>query len=115
MVAANVFYAMRKCTYCYRLGYQQGTIYKGKKIIDWTLGIIDELRISSRNDLSKLHRLAFDRINKQMSQLLYERVIAGKEPYLFELLARANSVVDRKLLKKEIPSVNENTILEPLR
>lgn len=115
MVAANEFYAIKKCTYCYRLGYQQGTIYKGKKIIDWTLGIIDELRISSRNGLSKLHRLAFDRINKQMAQLLFERVIAGKEPYLFELLVRANTAVDRKLLQNEISTINDNTILEPLR
>ena len=115
MIAAEKFYAVTKCTYCYRLGYQQATIYKGKKILDWTLGIIDELRISARNRLSKLHRYAFDRINKQMAQVLYERVIAGQEPYLFELLVRANSAVDRKLLSKEIPTVNDNTILEPLR
>ena len=115
MIAANEFFAIKKCTYCYRLGYQQGSIYNGKKIIDWTLGIIDELRISSRTGMSKLHRLVFDRINKQMSDLLFHRITAGKEPYLFELLVRANSAIDRKLLKYEIPTVNDNTMLEPLR
>lgn len=115
MVVANTFYAVTKYTYCYRWGYQQSTIYRGKKILDWTLGIIDELRISSRNQLSKLHRYVFDRINKQMANTLYERVIAGQEPYLFKLLVRANTAVDRKLLRREIPTVNDNTILEPLR
>ncbi len=116
MIAANEFYAIPKITYCYRLGCSHQTAkYNGKKINDLMLGLIDDLRISSRNNLQHLHRLTFDRINKVHAQLFFESATNGKNPYMFELLIRANTAVNRSLLKKEIDSINENSILEPLK
>lgn len=115
MVAANEFYAIPKITYLYRIGYQGNNIFKGKKILDLTLGLIDDLRISSRNGLAHLHRLTLDRLNKTYGKVLEERTLAGNEPYLFELLIRANTAVDRKLLKKEISTMNDNYMIDPLR
>lgn len=114
MLAAQRFYAMEKIVYCYRIG-QQRDIYKGKKLRDFLLGNIDNLRVSGKYGLAHLHRITFDRLNKQMSELLYERVIYGDDPMLIELLVRANTAIDRELLQQELPAITENTTLVPLQ
>ena len=114
MIAAKEFYALKDVTYCYRLGYQTKTIFVGKKLIDYTLGIIDVLRISQRNGLAKLHSISVDRLCRN-NDLFLERIAAGEDIYLFELLIRANSAIDRKLLRRVNPKINENYIVEPLR
>lgn len=113
MIASGQFYALKKCTYCYRYGYQVATIFKGQKLIDFTLGVIDMLRISQRNKLARLHKLSIERMN-HATQSYIDRVAEGEYPYLLELLVRANSAVDRTLLSK-VSKTNENYIIEPLR
>lgn len=72
------------------------------------------LRISQRNGLAKLHRISVDRLCRN-NDLFLERIATGEDIYLFELLIRANSAIDRKLLQSVNPKINENYIVEPLR
>lgn len=115
MIAAKQFFAISEPTYCYRVGYQGNSIFKGRKIIDLMLGFIDDLRISSREHLAKLHKLTLDRFNYAYAKVVVERYFSDRDPYLFELLVRLNSAIDRRLLKTVIPEMNENYIIPSLK
>lgn len=114
MIAADEFYALKKYTYCYRFGHQVGSILKGKKLIDFTLGVIDMLRISQRNGYHYMHTRNVEQLNRNTKSYI-ERIQNGQDLYLIELLLRANTAVDRNLLKKQGWKINDNYIIDPLK
>ena len=115
MACAGTFYAITDQTYRYRYGHQH-IDWNDKKIRDLLLGIIDNLRMSSRMGLGELHRLNLDRVNHEYANRIVNRIENRKsDPYLFELLIRANTEVDRPLMKKIIPGFKENFVLAPIQ
>lgn len=114
MTLSKTFYAVTFPTYCYRLGHQTVSNWSHKKRNDQLLGMIDCLRISSRNNLDKLHYYSYQRIIKESDYFVSE-ALSGENNYILELLIRANSAVNRKLLSQNIKDVNDNFIIKPLK
>ncbi len=97
MLQAGEFFGAKKITYRYRIGHQN---------IDWTVektkdllrGLIDNLKISRKYKLAKLHYNTVNRINndfaKQISKHMQDRQV-------IELIHVANGYIDEKLLKEE--------------
>lgn len=96
MVKAKWFYAVPKVTYCYRKG-EKRIRWTHEKINDAVKGMIDNLKISKENDLSKLHTFTVERLNIE-----YYRAIAlnltRDNIELMQLLLHANSIVEPKML-----------------
>ncbi len=114
MNAASKFCAIPDVVYRYRLG-QQNIVWNDKRCKDLMLGIIDNLRISSRTKQANVHRLNVDRINHEYAERIVNRIkTPDSDPYLLELLIRANTAIDRPLLKTIIPSINDNFCIGPL-
>lgn len=116
MTTAKKFYAIPELTYCYRIGHQNiPSSWSDEKFKDLLLGLIDELRISKRNNLAKLHYIAFRHLNDEYNTMLSIRVKKNTSPYLLELLIRANSEIDRQLIRNFDSRINENYLINPLR
>ena len=61
MSTAKVFYAMEKVTYRYRVVTQK-ILWTNKKLLHLMYGLRDNLCISGKNELEKLHRITLERI-----------------------------------------------------
>ncbi|MDO4265795.1 MAG: glycosyltransferase [Eubacteriales bacterium] len=61
MLAAGRFYALKRVSYQYRLGHQS-PIWSTDKLIDFSKGICDNLKISAENGLNELHAYTVQRI-----------------------------------------------------
>lgn len=114
MVRAENFYAVTMPTYCYRFGHQSFN-WADTKMRDLLLGLIDDLRISNREQLAKLHYITYTRINNEYSKRIVEHIKRGTNFYLLELLVRANSCLNPKLLAKFDHTINDNVCLNPLQ
>lgn len=115
MIAANTFYAIKAPVYRYRLGHQSFS-WNDEVCSDVLLGLIDNLRISSRNKLAALHETTLIRINDEYGPVLVNHIKSGPyDSYLVELLIRANTAVDRNLLKNSKAKIGENYCIKPLK
>jgi len=115
MVASDKFYATSEPTYRYRLGHQSFE-WNDIRCRDVLLGLIDNLRISSRNKLAILHETTLIRINDEYGPKIIEHIRSGSyDQYLIELLIRANTSVDRNLLKDSKLKIRENYCIKPLK
>lgn len=64
MIAAGSFYAMRKITYCYRWGHQN-LKWDETRTYDVLCGLCDDLRMSAKAGLRRLHTITFERLTKE--------------------------------------------------
>jgi lipopolysaccharide biosynthesis glycosyltransferase/uncharacterized protein YbjQ (UPF0145 family) len=115
MIAADKFYATTKQTYRYRWGHQNLN-WDDVRCRDTLLGLIDNLRISSRNKLADLHETTLNRINDIYGPEILNHIRSGTyDPYLIELLIRANTALDRNLLRNSKLKIGENYYIKPLK
>lgn len=73
MICAGKFYGMNQPSYCYRYGHEHVS-WNREKVCDVLRGIRDNLDISKKHGLKKLHRLCVVRLNEEYRQLLGDSV-----------------------------------------
>ena len=110
MIHAKVFYAVPIITYCYRRGNIVN--WDARSTNDLVKGLIDNLIISGKYRLSKLHILTVNRFNNEYIKPILKN-INRNNLILLELILKANSLVDISLLKNN-RKCNE-FMLEPLK
>ena len=103
MVLAEKFYTIPKVVYCYRRGQNKVT-WTSEKINDVVKGITDNLKISSKYGLSKLHRISVERLNVEYYPFIMKNINRTNFK-LIELLVDANKNINHELLISD-----ENTI-----
>ena len=99
MACAHRFYAMKKFTYCYRVGHKTASLSL-KKTIDYAKGVLDVLNISKEYRFDKLHTIVVNKIHEVVSPAIYKYVAEGNME-LLELLNKINNSIDHKLLNQE--------------
>lgn len=100
MTLAKKFYAIEKCTYCYRWQGKDINWKDSTRIEDLLKGITFELNWSKKNNLSKLHRLTFEgRLNGEYKQKLIENINFNIKN--IKLLIDLKSSINYNLLEKE--------------
>lgn len=101
MIAAKRFYGMNRPSYCYRYGHTE-IRWNKEKVCDLLCGISDNLDISKKYGLRRLHNLTVLRLNEEYRQLLGDTLFY--EEYGYEVLAKmleTLSHVDKTLLDHE--------------
>lgn len=112
MIRAGKFYALKKITYCYRLGYQQEAIYNGSKLNDHTRGVSDLLFLSDKLCLPYLHLRNLFRLNGE-SDLYVQRILKDGDVALLTLLIKANLLINSRYINRD--GSNSAYIIDPLR
>lgn len=105
MIKAERFYGMNKPSYCYRYGHTE-IRWNKEKVCDLLKGISDNLDISKKYGLKKLHNLTVTRLNEEYRQLLgdsifYEDYAADVAESMLEVLQH----VDSEMLEEDKGSV----------
>ena len=97
MLRADIFYAVPKITYCFRINYKK-IDWDYKKVNDRVKGIIDILILTIEYKLPILHKVTVDRLNDYT--WLYHKFITPENMELLFLLLKANALVDIEMLKE---------------
>lgn len=100
MYACKHFYALDEPTYCYRLlpGAAKTTVVKTLAMLD---GLMDNLRFSRENGLSRLHFITATRLDEEGSYMALQNL---QDPRCREMLAKylqALALVDVSWLKEQ--------------
>ena len=98
MIAARRFYGVDKPAYCYRYGHTE-IKWNRQKVCDLLKGISDNLQISSKYGLKKLHNLTIRRLNDEYRQLLGDSIFF--EEYacdVFEEMLKTMNYIDANML-----------------
>lgn len=101
MICAKNFYGINKPAYCYRYGHTE-IRWNKLKVCDLLKGICDNLDISKKYELKKLHNLTVLRLNEEYRQLLGDTLFY--EEYGYDVLTKMLETlthVDKKLLDNE--------------
>lgn len=110
MVAANEFYAMRKVSYCYRVGHK-AVVLTAAKTRDWAKGVIELLDISKKYGLSKLHELTIKTSADNLYPALYKHVAEGNEE-LRSVAQQINNALDPKCFSENEGNIEESYVLK---
>ena len=111
MISAEVFYAVPKITYCYRVGHHE-IQWDPHKINGSMRGLIDNLVLSRNNNLALLHKITVDRLNDNYYLGLISSGLSYDNWELIGLLLEANAQVDLGLLKEaDSEHSNENVFI----
>lgn len=73
MIAAERFYGMNQPSYCYRYGHEEIS-WNRDKVCAVLQGIRDNLDISRKHGLAKLHQLCVVRLNEEYRQLIGDSI-----------------------------------------
>ena len=112
MTTVGKFYAIPEFAYVYRLGYKKIN-WTSTKINDLMSGLIDNLQISKKYQLEKLHYLTYKHIVKDNYENIYNNLINGDKK-LYEKLIQANELIDKDLISKATDGNENFSILKPL-
>ena len=69
MCAAEKFYAVTDCTYCYRKEHKKEN-FSEKKVFDLIRGVTDVLALSSEQNLQELHKLVLQQLCRDSSEII---------------------------------------------
>lgn len=112
MINSGRFYGIDKPSYCYRYGHETVT-WNERKVCDVLKGIQDNLDISRKYGLERLHRLCVVRLNEEYRQLLGDSIYY--EDYavpVYEAMMETLLHIDRKMLGGM--NINITQILSPI-
>lgn len=112
MIHAGKFYGIDKPSYCYRYGHENIT-WNQRKVCDVLRGIQDNLDISRKYGLEKLHRLCVVRLNEEYRQLLGDSIFY--EDYavpVYEAMMETLVHIDKEMLGGT--DINVTQILSPI-
>ena len=113
MLTAKEFYALKRITYCYRVGHQKIN-WNAERVIDFLKGISEDLKLSSENQLETLHTITVQRIIEHKSVIEKNKLEKVSEEYqraLFETLLLIRS----DLLEKCNYEIDENKLFLMLK
>ena len=114
MIAARRFYGVDKPAYCYRYGHTE-IKWNRQKVCDLLKGISDNLQISSKYGLKKLHNLTIRRLNDEYRQLLGDSIFF--EEYacdVFEEMLKTMNYIDVNMSIKNEISFSNNWIISAI-
>lgn len=112
MIAAGRFYGVDKPSYCYRYGHENVT-WNERKVCDVLKGIQDNLDISRKYGLERLHQLCVVRLNEEYRQLFGDSIYY--EDYavpVYEAMMETLLHIDSKMLSGM--DINVTQILSPI-
>lgn len=112
MIRAERFYGIDKPSYCYRYGHQD-IVWNEKKVCALLKGIQDNLDISKKYGLERLHQLCVRRLNEEYRQLIGDSIFY--EDYavpVYEALMETLFHVEPKMLGGTDGNVTQ--ILSPI-
>ncbi len=98
MICAEKFYAMKKVVYCYRRPSANKVQWNLKKTTDLMTALKDDLEMSSKHGLAKLHALTLKRIDIRFHEPILKNAVK-KESVIFELLSQMSEAIDHELLQ----------------
>lgn len=110
MIASGSFYSLPMQVYAYRKGHQTIS-WDVEKIEGVLLGLTDDLLISRREDLGRLHRLSYTRFATEFLKLSLPH-IKGSHRLYFDL-QRLLAAVDPELLRRDAEEGFFTEILTP--
>ncbi len=112
MIAAGRFYGIDKPSYCYRYGHESVS-WNERKVCDVLKGIRDNLDISRKHGLTKLHQLCVMRLNEEYRQLMGDSIFY--EDYavsVYEALMETLLHIDQGMMEGMDVSITQ--ILSPI-
>lgn len=112
MIAAGRFYGIDKPSYCYRYGHESVS-WNERKVCDVLKGIRDNLDISGKHGLTKLHQLCVMRLNEEYRQLMGDSIFY--EDYavsVYEALMETLLHIDQGMMEGMDVSITQ--ILSPI-
>lgn len=98
MICAEKFYAMKKIVYRYRRPSASKVQWNLKKTTDLMMALKDDLEMSSKNGLAKLHELTLRRIDIRYHDPIL-RNAGAKNSTIYTLLEQMSNAIDHELLK----------------
>ena len=99
MILSKIFYAIKKDTYTYRLGYKR-LEYTLDRTKDCLKGMIDVLNMSRMEGLRELHSFTLDDINNSLCTPIFRHLRDGDKE-LKQLLDNARKEIDFNWVKNE--------------
>lgn len=106
MITAGKYYALDYETYCYRM-VPAASKYKLDNTLDFLKGITDNLDISKKYNLPKLHYLSAMRLDKEGSFMAAQNLFDERRNELISAIIKTVNEVDTEWLRKndfDIPS-----------
>ena len=101
MITAGKFYALSKVTYRYRVGHQKMPIdWPAEKFYDMLHGHLDNLLISKKYNLAKLHALTVRRVESDYVCFPSVRKMISGDWKVIQLFSAMNEAVDLNLIKE---------------
>lgn len=101
MITAGKFYALSKVTYQYRVGHQKMPIdWPAEKFYDMLHGHLDNLLISKKYKLAKLHALTVRRVESDYVCFPSVHKMISGDWKVIQLFSAMNEAVDMNLIKE---------------
>ena len=114
MIASSSFYFVDSYTYCYRRTFQEKYSemkWTMPKAIDMIKGMTENLELSRKNSLAKLHYITANRINHEGSYVAIRNFDNKEIDELLYLLIKANQTVDVKWLNQNGYNITDPFVL----
>lgn len=111
MILANEFYVCDINSYCYRR-IRTLSKYSIRNTKDQLHGLTDNLIVSRKNNLPKLHLLTAQRLNKDASFMAIQNLFNENKDEMLSLFIKATATVDVEWLKSEGYPITEPFIPE---
>ncbi len=99
MILAEKFYAMKKITYCYRVGHQN-IHWSEKRLMDLLRGLRDNIRMSGEEGLEELHKITIERLGKNYLNM-YAGALEEASSEFICLLVEVESFIDKELIASD--------------
>lgn len=100
MIAAGRFYAADCESYCYRMVPNESK-YSVRSTVDFLCGLSDNLNVSRRQGLAKLHYLSAMRLDREGSFMAIRNLYDPDRAQILSRMIRATALVDADWLKTE--------------
>ena len=92
MDAAQVFYAMNRCTYCYRTGHKAPN-FTYEKVLDLMRGLYENIIFAHEHGYNNLLSLEIARIESDYAEVIIGYLISSSSTELREIVEKINKVV----------------------
>lgn len=92
MHKAKIFYAMKRCTYCYRTGHKSSEL-PYEKVLDLVKGLSINLRFAKEQGYDELFALELARIENDYAEIIVKHLIKGENTELRQLFSDLNQLI----------------------
>ena len=92
MDAAQVFYAMNRCTYCYRTGYKSPD-FTYEKVVDLVNGLYENMLLAYKRGYNNLLSLEVARIESDYAEAITKHLINSSSIELRDAIEKINKLI----------------------